>query len=94
MIIVSGTLHVAPDAREAYLADCDAVTEQARKTPGCLDFTLTADRLGPGRINVYERWESDAELAAFRGSGPEAGQTAAILDADIRKYRISGVEAS
>ncbi|MEU7160509.1 putative quinol monooxygenase [Streptomyces chrestomyceticus] len=94
MIIVSGTLHVAPDAREAYLADCDAVTEQARKTPGCLDFTLTADRLDPGRINVYERWKSDAELAAFRGSGPEAGQTAVILDADVRKYRISGVEAA
>ncbi|MFF3270602.1 putative quinol monooxygenase [Streptomyces chrestomyceticus] len=94
MIIVSGTLHVAPDAREAYLADCDAVTEQARNTPGCLDFTLTADRLDPGRINVYERWESDTELAAFRGSGPETGQTAVILDADVRKYRISGVEAA
>ncbi|MEU7146487.1 antibiotic biosynthesis monooxygenase family protein [Streptomyces sp. NPDC045456] len=93
MIIVSGTLHVAPDAREAYLAGCDAVTEQARKAPGCLDYALTADRLVPDRINVYERWESDADLDMFRGSGSDAEQTATILDAEVRRYRISGVEA-
>jgi hypothetical protein len=43
-------------------------------------------------VNVYERWESDAELAAFRGSGPDADTQARILGADVRKYRISSVE--
>ncbi|MFH8404829.1 putative quinol monooxygenase [Streptomyces sp. NPDC018019] len=93
MIIVSGKLHVAPDARAAYLAGCDAVVEQARKSPGCLDYALSADRLDPGRINVYERWESDAHLEAFRGAGPQPEQTAAILGAEVGTYRISGAEA-
>ncbi|MFD7661519.1 putative quinol monooxygenase [Streptomyces sp. NPDC059788] len=100
MIIVSGRLHVAPDAREAYLSACEGVVEQARKAPGCLDFVLSADRLEPGRINVYERWESDAHVEKFRsgeGGSPgdsEPGRAAAVLDADVRKYRISGVEAA
>ncbi|MEU2787431.1 antibiotic biosynthesis monooxygenase family protein [Streptomyces sp. NPDC007100] len=93
MIIVSGQLHVAPDARAAYLTACDPIAEQARAAPGCLDYALSADRLDPGRINVYERWESDAHLQVFRGNGPAPEQVTAILDAEVRKYRISGVEA-
>ncbi|MGW6455626.1 putative quinol monooxygenase [Streptomyces sp. NPDC055078] len=93
MIIISGKITVAPEARDAYLTGCHQVIEQARTAPGCLDFSLSADLLEPGRINIYERWESDAHLAKFRGSGPDAGQTAEILDADVAKYRISSTEA-
>ncbi len=92
MIIVSGKIYVDPQARAGYLDRCRTVVELARAAPGCLDFALTADLLEPGRINVYERWESDEELAAFRGSGPSAGQQAEIRGASVHKYRISGVE--
>jgi len=34
------------------------------------DFVVSADPLEPDRVNVYEQWESDAELEAFRGEGP------------------------
>lgn len=94
MLIIAGLLHVDPDARADYLDGCAAVVEQARTAPGCLDFSLTADLLDPGRINVYERWESDEQLLAFRGSGPDDAQAAQIRDADVRKYRISAVEAA
>ncbi|MEV0222570.1 antibiotic biosynthesis monooxygenase family protein [Streptomyces sp. NPDC050704] len=93
MIIVAGKLYVDSDARGDYLAGCDRVVEQARAAAGCLDFVLAADPVEADRVNVYERWESDAELAAFRGAGPEPEQAAAIRDADVRKYRISAVEA-
>jgi len=33
--------------------------------------------------------DTDANLQAFRGSGPSVGQTAQILDADVRRYLIS-----
>ncbi|MCX4822597.1 antibiotic biosynthesis monooxygenase [Streptomyces sp. NBC_01142] len=92
MLIVSGRLHVAAEARDAYLADCHEVVTQARSAPGCLDFALSPDLLDPTRINVYERWESDADLTAFRGAGPDAGQQAAILDAEVMRYRISATE--
>ncbi|MGC4749036.1 putative quinol monooxygenase [Micromonospora sp. DT201] len=93
MLIIAGSLRVEPEARDAYLADCVQVIAQARATAGCLDFLLAADPLEPGRIHVYERWESPEQLAAFRGSGPSDVQSTAILDADVHRYLISGVEA-
>ncbi|GAA1269689.1 antibiotic biosynthesis monooxygenase [Pseudonocardia aurantiaca] len=92
MLVIAGHLVVDPADRDRYVADCATVVEAARKASGCLDFALTADALDPGRVNVYERWESDEELEDFRGSGLDAGTAARILDADVRKYRISAVE--
>lgn len=92
MLIIAGHLIVDPADRDGYVAECATAVEQARRTPGCLDFALTADPLDPARVNVYERWESDAELATFRGSGPDADTAARILGAEVHKYRISAVE--
>jgi hypothetical protein len=47
----------------------------------------------PGRINIYERWESDEDLLRFRTPGGPDIETPDILGADVRKYRIAGVEA-
>lgn len=93
MIIVAGHLSVDPAVRDAYVAGCRQVVELARNAPGCLDFTITADPLDPGRVDVYERWESDEAVEAFRGSGPSDAQQAQILGADVARYRISSVEA-
>jgi quinol monooxygenase YgiN len=93
MIIVAGWIRVDPDAREAYLDGCRTVLEAARAAPGCLDFALSADLLEPGRINVFERWASDDDLAAFRGDGPDDDLAAQIRDASVAKYRISAQEA-
>ncbi|MGQ0775781.1 MAG: putative quinol monooxygenase [Pseudonocardiales bacterium] len=89
MLIIAGRLRVDPADRDAYVRDCVAVVEQARAAPGCLDFAITADTVEADRINIYERWDTDANLQAFRSSGPSAGQTAQILDADVRRYLIS-----
>ncbi|GLY21817.1 antibiotic biosynthesis monooxygenase family protein [Micromonospora sp. NBRC 101691] len=93
MLIIAGTLHVDPAARDDYLAGCRSVVDAARAADGCLDFALTADLLDPSRINVYERWVSDEQLLAFRGSGSSDEQTVAVRDASVHKYRISAVEA-
>ncbi|TDB78009.1 antibiotic biosynthesis monooxygenase [Actinomadura sp. KC216] len=93
MIIISGWLSVDPDGRDAYLAGCRKVVEAARAAPGCLDFGLAADLIEPDRITVYERWETDEAVERFRGDGPEPEQAARIRDADVKRYRISSVEA-
>ncbi|RYI98971.1 MAG: antibiotic biosynthesis monooxygenase [Actinomycetales bacterium] len=89
MLIVAGWLRVDPAAREEYLAGCTAVVEQARAAQGCLDFTLSADLVDAGRINIHERWEDESDLLAFRGSGPDEDQQVAIVDASVRRYEIS-----
>lgn len=93
MVIVAGHLLVAADRRAAYLEDCVAVVEQARAAPGCLDFSITADLLDPGRINVYERWESQADVEAFRGSGPSGDQQDAMLGASVAEYDVADVRS-
>ncbi|MBS1885830.1 MAG: antibiotic biosynthesis monooxygenase [Actinobacteria bacterium] len=91
MIIVAGHLLVEPDTRAAYLADCASVVERARRAEGCLDFALSADPLDPARIDVFERWESRADVEAFRGTGPTDAQRAAITGAEVAEYEVAGM---
>jgi quinol monooxygenase YgiN len=51
-IIVSGTLHVDPQSREAYLRARVPILEHARQAPGCMDFSLSADLLDAGVHHV------------------------------------------
>jgi quinol monooxygenase YgiN len=91
VVIVAGHLVVAPEQRAIYLAGCVPVVERARATPGCLDFSLAADPVDPGRITVFERWESRAAAEAFRGTGPSAEQAAALLSASVAEYGVVDV---
>jgi quinol monooxygenase YgiN len=88
VIIVAGRVTVRPEDREDHLAGCRVVVEQARAAPGCLDFAITADLLEPGRIQVFERWRTRAELESFRGSGPSAEQAAVLLGVDVVEYDV------
>ena len=89
MIIVAGWLRVNAEGRDDYLAACRPVIEAARAAPGCLDFHLAPDPLEPERINVFEQWESAADVEAFRGAGPDAGQQSAIVDAHVEQHEIA-----
>jgi quinol monooxygenase YgiN len=93
MVIVAGHIVVDPQQRESYLAGCVSVVEQAREAPGCLDFAITADLVDPGRIVVFERWESQADVEAFRGSGPSDDQSAAVLSASVAEYDVADVRS-
>ena len=87
-VIVAGHLVVDPAQREDYLAGCVEVVRQARTTAGCLDFALSADLVDTGRINILERWESQAAVEAFRGSGVGGEQGAVILAASVAEYNV------
>ena len=89
MLIVAGHLTVAATQREAYLAGCERVVEHARQMPGCLDFAISADRVDPQRINVFERWRSRTELEAFRGDGPDDAASGALLGAAVAEYDVA-----
>lgn len=93
MVIVAGHIVVDPKQRESYLEGCAAVVEQARRTAGCLDYAITADLLTPGRIDIFERWESQAAVEAFRGSGPSDEQAAMTLSASVAEYDVADVRS-
>ena len=87
MVIVSGRIFVAPERREAFLAGSRKAMVQARRAQGCRDFVVAADPLEPGRVNLHEEWDSEADLEAFRGSGPKAD-----LVADVARHRVVSSE--
>jgi quinol monooxygenase YgiN len=91
MVIVPGHITVDPEHRESYLAGSMSVVEKARRADGCLDFAITADLLDPGRVNLFERWESQAAVATFRRSGPRHKQGAAKLSVSVAEYDIADV---
>ena len=74
MAIVAGHVTVDPEQRESYLAGCMSVVEKARRADGCLDFAITADLLDPGRVNLFERWETQAAVETFAEAPPAASK--------------------
>jgi quinol monooxygenase YgiN len=93
MIIIAGHLTVDPADRDRYLEAVADVAAQARKSPGCHDFVQAADPIEPGRINIFERWDSDEDLHRFRASGAPQAHAPAVLSADVKKYRIAAIES-
>jgi quinol monooxygenase YgiN len=89
VVSVAGHVVVDPQERDDYLSGCVEVVRQARRAPGCLDFALSADLVEPGRVNIFERWESQAAVEAFRGSGPSDEQGAALLSASVAEYDVA-----
>ena len=75
------------------------MNRQAREAQGCLAFVQVPDPLEADRIVIYERWESDEALLAFRNSAPQDPSTLEqpipqILETEVSKYRIAAVEPS
>jgi quinol monooxygenase YgiN len=91
MVIVAGHITVEPQQRESYLAGCVSVVERARGAAGCLDFAITADPIDPGRVNVFERRESQAALETVHSSGPDTEQRPAMLTVSVQEYGIADV---
>jgi len=89
MIIVAGHITVDPEQRESHLAGSKSVVEKARQAAGCLDFAMTADLVDPGRLNLFERWESQEAVNAFRRRAPRMKHRAAILSASVAEYDIA-----
>jgi quinol monooxygenase YgiN len=84
MVIVSGRIHVVTGQRDVFLESSRSAMIEARQAAGCRDFVVAADPLEPDRVNVYEEWDSDAQLEAFRGAGVLVKLTAATEHAGTR----------
>ena len=91
MVIVAGHIRVEPQQRESDLAGCVSVVERARGAAGCLDFAITADPIDPGRVNIFERWESQAALDTARGNAPGFEQAEAMLSVSVADYDVADV---
>jgi hypothetical protein len=47
---------------------------------------VAADPLEPDRVNVYEEWQAESELEAFRGAGPGSEIGSMIVRAEVTRH--------
>lgn len=61
-ITIAGYIDFDPAACPAVLLDARAHVEAACEQPGCLAYTWAFDPYVPGRVQVFEEWESEQAL--------------------------------
>jgi quinol monooxygenase YgiN len=90
VIIVAGHIDVAPEQRDEFLAGREQTIRASRSEPGCIEYVFSADALEPGRVRVFERWESKealrAHLAALQSVPPPAAPGVPRLATELVQY--------
>lgn len=86
MVIVAGHLTVKPGQRRRFVDNSAKSVAVARRTKGCFDFAVSEDSVDPNRVNVFERWQNEEALTAFRGTGPDSDLSSLIASASVSHY--------
>jgi quinol monooxygenase YgiN len=94
MLIIAGTITVDPDDRDKFLALRRNTVAAARQMKGCLDYAFSADIVDPSCVRLFERWESEDDVAAWmeahRTDRGQSGQPAVTVQRmDFLKHQIS-----
>jgi quinol monooxygenase YgiN len=91
-ILIAGEVDFPPENREQALAGAKALIDMALAEPGCRHYAWTADPHLPGRVHVFEEWDSPEQLQVHLEGEAYRGMLAhlsgfSILNAVTRKYR-------
>jgi quinol monooxygenase YgiN len=78
-VVVAGSVWVDPAGRDEYVAAHQVIVRAARAHPGCLDLAISADPIDPGRVNIYEYWDCEETLDAWRAQSPRPVPTSASI---------------
>jgi quinol monooxygenase YgiN len=87
-VIVAGWYTVDPKRRDEVVESFKDLVLRARSAPGCLDLAITADPVESNRINLFELWESEEALNAWRAVSRAPKKMAPILRMDMQKHII------
>lgn len=94
MVIVAGQFDVEPAQREEFIKGREDAMRRSRAEDGCITYVFSADPLEPGRVYLFERWESKealaAHIAAMRNAPRPAGGVK-VLASEIQQYEIGAV---
>jgi len=91
-IVIAGEVDFPPANRDRAIGEAKPLVEMALAEPGCRHYAWSADPYDPGRVHVFEEWDSAEQLQAhfdgpaYRGMLAHLGRFS-IINADTRKYR-------
>ena len=87
-VIVAGWCTVDPKKRDEAVESFKALVLRARRAPGCLDLSITADPVDANRVNIFELWQSEADLKAWRAVAKHPKKVTPLLRAEVQKHII------
>ena len=90
MLIIAGHFTIDAGRRDEYVSAFSDLVRRARQAPGCLDVAVTADALDPGRVYMYERWDSWQNLNAWREVAHSPEVDIEVTDADVAMWDADG----
>jgi len=98
MVIVGGSFELEPSDRDEFLTSRLDTMHTSRAEPGCIEYTFSADPIDPGRVVLFELWESrdalDAHLGKLRARADPPGRvtplTSSIIIYDVAGQRQLG----
>jgi quinol monooxygenase YgiN len=96
-ILIAGKIDVKPEKRDDVLRGAVPFIQAALAEHGCVAYDWTADVNLPGRINVFEEWESEADLSVHLAGQPYRSMLGhlsgtGIVNAVTKKYRVDHCE--
>jgi quinol monooxygenase YgiN len=94
MLIIAGTFEVDPRRRDEFIAGKVDAMRESRAEAGCIDYVFSADPLEPGRVHLFERWESKEHLAPHlerNNARPFDPDAVPLLDREIHQYEIAAM---
>jgi quinol monooxygenase YgiN len=86
-VLVIVTYEVGEEDRSAFERIAGAHAAAAATYPGCLRFSLGHDVLDPGRYELVELWQSQADLDAHSTSAAFARTMAALRECRTLQVR-------
>lgn len=92
-ILIWAQMDLPPDHARTIIDEARPLIEAALAEPGCEAYTWSHDPYTPGRVNVFERWTTEADLAAhfknpaYFDMGKQLRSRGPIV-AQSRKFRV------
>jgi quinol monooxygenase YgiN len=91
MVIIAGHEIVDEADRGPYVQAYLDLVRRARRAPGCIDVSISADSVDPMRVNTFECWASPEHLDAWRAVADAPDTGIHVVGADVNMYLVSDV---
>lgn len=96
-IIIAGTIDFDPDKAERAIVEARELIAASLREPGCRAYAWSLDPLTPGRVHVFEEWDSRAALAGHFRDASYTGMRDHLANyglrgSSVRKYRFDCAE--
>jgi quinol monooxygenase YgiN len=88
MLIVTGEIEIDPADVETVRAAAIVMMDETGKEAGCRFYRFYQDLGHPGKIRVYEEWESQAHLDAHMATPHMADWRRALSGVTVKSRRI------